>query len=60
MKMNRAHSIPLTDQTIALLAFIKPISGHREFLFPADRNPRKHANESTANVAIGRMGLKVD
>jgi integrase len=58
MKMNRAHSIPLTDQTMALLEFIKPISGHSEFLFPSDRSPRKHANESTANVAIGRMGFK--
>lgn len=58
MKMNRAHTIPLTEQTLALLEFIKPISGHREFLFPADRNPRKHANDSTANVAIGRMGFK--
>ena len=58
MKMNRAHSIPLTKQTRGLLEFIKPISGHREFLFPADRNPRKHANDSTANVAISRMGFK--
>jgi integrase len=58
MKMNRVHSIPLTTQTLALLEFIKPISGHREFLFPSDRNPRKHANDSTANVAIGRMGFK--
>jgi integrase len=58
MKMNRAHTIPLTEQTLAILGFIKPISGHREFLFPADRNPRKHANESTANTAISRMGFK--
>lgn len=58
MKMNRAHTVPLTKQTLAILEFIKPISGHREFLFPADRNPRKHANDSTANVAIGRMGFK--
>jgi len=58
MKMNRAHTIPLTKQSIAILEFIRPISGHREYLFPADRNPRKHANESTANTAISRMGFK--
>jgi integrase len=58
MKMNRDHVILLTDQTLSILGFIKPISGHCEFLFPADRNPRKHANESTANVALGRMGFK--
>ncbi len=58
MKMNREHVIPLTRQAISILEYIKPISAHREFLFPADRNPRKHANESTANVALGRMGFK--
>ncbi len=58
MKMNRAHTIALTEQTLAIIEFIKPISGHREFLFPADRNARKHANTSTANVAISRMGFK--
>jgi integrase len=25
-------------------------------LFPADRDPKKHANESTANAALKRMG----
>jgi len=58
MKMNRAHTILLTEQTLAIIEFIRPISGHREFLFPADRNALKHANTSTANVAISRMGFK--
>jgi len=58
MKMNRAHTILLTEQTLAIIEFIRPISGTREFLFPADRDPRKHANSSTANVAISRMGFK--
>ena len=56
MKKGREHSIPLTNQTFSLLEAIKPISGHREFIFPSDREPRKHANESTANIAIKRMG----
>jgi integrase len=50
------HRVPLTDQTLYLLNFIKPISGHREFLFPADRNPQNHTNSATANVALKRMG----
>lgn len=58
MKKDRPHSIPLTNQALSLLEAIKPISGHREFIFPSDRNPRKHANESTANMAIKRMGYK--
>jgi integrase len=55
-KNNGDHKVPLTDQTLGLLNFIKPISGHREFLFPADRNPQQHTNPATANVALKRMG----
>jgi len=58
MKKAREHSIPLTEQALSLLEAIKPISGHREFVFPSDREPRKHANVSTANMAIKRMGYK--
>ncbi|WAJ71625.1 integrase domain-containing protein [Catenovulum adriaticum] len=58
MKKNRAHIVPLTEQAIEILEFLKPISRHREFLFPADRDPKKHANEQTANAAIKRMGFK--
>jgi integrase len=58
MKKKRPHSVPLTQQALNLLSAIKPISGHREYIFPADRNPRKHTNESTANIAIKRMGYK--
>lgn len=55
---NKPHKVPLTDQTIALLQFIKPISGHRQFIFPADRNPKSHANEQSANMALKRMGYE--
>ena len=57
MKMKSEHTVPLTKQTLELLERLKPISGHREYLFPADRNPKKHANESTANAALKRMGF---
>jgi len=56
MKKKRDHTVPLTKQTIKLLERLQPISGHREYLFPADRDPKKHANESTANAALKRMG----
>jgi integrase len=57
MKKKRDHTVPLTKQTIELLERLQPISGHREYLFPADRDPKKHANESTANAALKRMGF---
>lgn len=58
MKKRRAHPIPLSDQMLALLETLKPYSGHREHVFPADRNPRKHANSQTANMALKRMGFQ--
>lgn len=58
MKKRRAHVIPLTEPALALLKTIKPYSGHREFVFPADRNPRTHCNSQTANMALKRMGFE--
>lgn len=57
MKKRRPHSIPLTDQAIALLEVIRPYSGHREYIFPSDRDPKSHANTQTANMALKRMGF---
>lgn len=58
MKKKRAHSVPLTPQTLNLLSAIKPISGHREYIFPADRKPSQPSCSQTANRALSRMGYK--
>lgn len=57
MKKRREHRIPLTKQAIELLDVMKPISGHREFIFPSDRDPKKPCNSQTANMALKRMGF---
>ncbi|HIF9219434.1 TPA: integrase domain-containing protein [Photobacterium damselae] len=57
MKKRREHRIPLTTQMLELLEVIKPISGHREFIFPSDRDPQKPCNSQTANMALKRMGF---
>ena len=58
MKMKVEHSVPLSPQALAILDIIKPISAHREFIFPADRHPNKPSNAQTANKALSRMGFK--
>ena len=58
MKKRRPHTVPLTEQALGLLEAIKPYSGHREYVFPADRNPRTHCNSQTANMALKRMGFE--
>jgi len=58
MKMKTPHSVPLTPQTLAILEIIKPVSGHREYIFPSDRHPKNPSNPETANKALQRMGFK--
>ncbi|MGF1869688.1 integrase domain-containing protein [Photobacterium indicum] len=57
MKKRRKHRISLTEQAIAILSTIHPISGHREYVFPSDRDPQKPCNSQTANMALKRMGF---
>ena len=56
MKKRISHTVPLTPQALAILQRMQPISGHREYVFPGDRNPRTHSNSQTANMALKRMG----
>ncbi|MDF2179103.1 tyrosine-type recombinase/integrase [Aliiglaciecola sp. CAU 1673] len=58
MKMGKEHRVPLTKQTLAILNYMKSISGHREYVFPSVKNPRGHANRETVNKALGRIGFK--
>lgn len=53
----REHRIPLTEQMLAILEVMKPISGYRDFVFPSDRDPKKPCNSQTANMALKRMGF---
>ncbi|MFA0026950.1 tyrosine-type recombinase/integrase, partial [Vibrio sp. 10N.261.49.A5] len=41
MKKRKEHRVPLTPQMILILETMKPISGHREFIFPSDKDPKK-------------------
>lgn len=58
MKMRLEHKVPLTPQTIEILARLKPISGDRTHLFPSYIDHNKHCNVESANKALGRMGYK--
>ncbi|MGR1225405.1 integrase domain-containing protein [Aeromonas veronii] len=56
MKMDRPHRVPLTPQALSLLERMKPISGHRLFVFPGYRDPMGHINDQSANAALRRLG----
>ncbi|AYA64180.1 integrase domain-containing protein [Alteromonas sp. RKMC-009] len=57
-KTDYVHIVPLSDQALSILDFIQPLSGKREYVFPADRDPKRHTNEQTANMALKRMGFE--
>jgi integrase len=58
MKKGRPHTVPLTEQTLALLETIDSITGESEYIFPADKTNKKHICKETANKALARMGFK--
>jgi integrase len=57
MKMREVHIVPLSRQAVAILKSLYVISGHREFLFPNRRDPRRCITATTLNRALERMGF---
>lgn len=60
MKMRRPHRVPLSRQVLAMLEELKPLSGFRQHLFPAQGRPKKHMSEMTLNVVLQRIGFGPD
>lgn len=58
MKMRRDHIIPLSEQALAILTAMKPISGHREHVFPSFKTPSLPMSSQSANAALRRMGYQ--
>jgi integrase len=57
MKMKTEHVVPLSKQTLAMLAELKEISGGSRFIFPG-RNRDKPISNNTMLFALYRMGYK--
>lgn len=56
MKANREHIVPLSPQALEILNVMKPISSHREHIFPSRNDPKMPMNSQTANAALKRIG----
>ncbi|TKU79573.1 integrase domain-containing protein [Citrobacter sp. wls708] len=57
MKAKREHIVPLSPQALDILEVMKPISAHREHVFPSRNDPRQAVNSQTANAALKRIGF---
>ncbi|MFM5559382.1 tyrosine-type recombinase/integrase [Aeromonas rivipollensis] len=58
MKMRAPHIVPLSRQALAVLAELRPLTGHCELLFPSERKLTDPMSENTLSYAMGRMGYK--
>lgn len=56
MKAKREHIVPLSSQALDILEVMKPISAHREHIFPSRNDPKQPMNSQTANAALKRIG----
>ncbi|MBF7695856.1 tyrosine-type recombinase/integrase [Acinetobacter rathckeae] len=58
MKKRREHIIPLPTQAIELLAELKPLSGHSDYLFPSRSNNHKPKSDTVFIMALRRLGYE--
>lgn len=56
MKAKREYIVPLSPQALDILEVMKPISAHREHVFPSRNDPKQPMNSQTANAALKRIG----
>ena len=58
MKMGRDHIVPLSKQALAILEKMKHLTGHRDHVFPGQRDPRSHMSNGAILMALDRMGYR--
>jgi integrase len=60
MKMREPHIVPLSDQALAIVAALQPVTGAGKYLFPSLRTGDRCMSENTVNAALRRLGYASD
>ena len=60
MKLRIPHLVPLSDQVIAILRDLQPLTGRGRFVFPGARSAKKPLSDMAANAALRRLGYDKD
>ena len=55
-KTKTDHLVPLAPQAVAILRDLEPLTGHREYVFPGGRDPKRPMSDAAINAALRRMG----
>ena len=56
----RPHLVPLAPQALAILADLRPLTGHGRFVFPSLLTGERCMSENTIRAALRRMGYGND
>jgi integrase len=51
------HLIPLSQQAIAILKELQPLTGHSKYVFPGYRSPLRCMSENAVLMALRKMGF---
>ncbi len=60
MKMREAHTVPLSDQAVAILRELYPLTGRGRYCFPSLQTADRPMSENTVNAALRRLGFDKD
>ena len=60
MKAGRGHVVPLCSQVLALLDELRPLTGHRRYVFPSRTDTSKPMSANTVRSALVRLGYDSD
>lgn len=56
-KTKTQHIVPLSDQAVAILKELQPLTGQREYVFPGARSPRRPMSNNAVLSAMRRMEI---
>ncbi|MCA8104763.1 tyrosine-type recombinase/integrase [Burkholderia sp. AU36459] len=56
MKMRSPHIVPLSTQALKVIAQLRELNGHSQFIFPSRSSSKKPMSENTILYALYRMG----
>ncbi|WP_299691685.1 site-specific integrase [Hydrocarboniphaga sp.] len=60
MKAGEPHIVPLSEQAVAVLADLQPLTGDDRYLFPSERTRTRPMSENTILAALRRLGYSTD
>ena len=60
MKAGKEHLVPLSKQALALLEEMRPLTGHRRYVFTSRTDTHKPMSSNTIRQALRRLGYDSD